>query len=47
MYTSNKGGGTEAKTSIEWGNWDKNLVDSSKKEKTDYTYIKSQQQRKF
>ena len=28
---------TEAKTSIEWGNCDTNLVGNSKKEKTDYT----------
>ena len=31
-------GKTEAKTSIEWGNRDKNIFDSSKKEKIDYTY---------
>ena len=32
-----RGEKTEAKTSIEWGNWDKKLVGNSKKEKTDYT----------
>ena len=38
---------TEAKTSREWGNRDKNIVGSSKKEKIDYTYQRVNKKENF
>ena len=38
---------TEAKTLREWGNRDKNIVGSSKKEKIDYTYQRVNKKENF
>ena len=46
-FTLRTNGKTEAKTSREWGNRDKNIVGSSKKEKIDYTYQRVNKKENF